>query len=153
MILGIALYSRISRRSFYGFLALSTLITGLLIYLLFRNVNNLLLFNWIPKPQFLDTVLIPLKPALFTNILRYNLPDMLWLVSAVLCIRFIWFYHLQIQKVYIAVFYAIALAFTIGQLSKKIPGTFDVLDLVFMGFGAFLESVIFNLFTKRRIVC
>jgi hypothetical protein len=145
--------SKLSHRSFYGFLALLTLITGLLIYLLFRNVNNILLFNWIPKPQFLDTVLIPLKPTLFTNILRYNLPDMLWFVSAILCIRFVWFYHSQIQKVYIAGFYAIVMALEISQLSEKIPGTFDVLDLVFMGSGAFFESLIFNLSTKRRIVC
>jgi hypothetical protein len=40
------------------------------------------------------------------------------------------------------------MAFEISQLSEKIPGTFDILDLVFMGSGAFFESLIFNLSTN-----
>ena len=76
----------------YGLLSALTLITGMGIYLLFRNVNKMILFSWISKPDFLGTILIPLKPSIYSNILRYNLPDMLWFIAAILFLRFIWFF-------------------------------------------------------------
>ena len=78
-------------RFFYGLLSALTLIAGMVIYLLFRDVNNMVIFSWIPKPQFLKTILVPLQPSIYTDILRYNIPDMLWFVSAILFLRFIWF--------------------------------------------------------------
>jgi len=137
-------------KTFYGLLSLLTLIIGMVIYLLFRDVNNMILFVWIPKPQFLKTILVPLQPSIFTNILRYNLPDMLWFVSAVLLLRFIWFYKVKTQAIYIWCFYGIALALEISQLSEKVPGTFDWLDLLFFGIGAFVEGLLYNQFILRR---
>jgi len=125
-------------RLFYGFLSLLTLIAGMCIYLLFRNINNFVLFTWIPKPIFLKSNLIPLKPSILTDIFKYNLPDMLWFVSAILFLRFIWFYKFKEQTVYIICFYIIGVIFEISQLSEKIPGTFDWLDLIFLCMGAFI---------------
>jgi len=141
-----------NKQMLYGLLSLLSLVTGIAIYLLFRDLNNMLLFSWIPKPVFAGTVLIPLRPSLFSNILRFNLPDTLWFLSAILFFRCLWFYQTKIQKAYIFSFYVIAAVFETSQLSEKVPGTFDLLDLVFMGFFAFLESLTFNLFIRRRIV-
>jgi hypothetical protein len=122
------------------------------IYLLFRDANNMVLFSWIPKPTFLGSILIPLKSSIYTNILRYNLPDMLWFISAILFLRYIWFYKLKEQKVYIICFYTIGFIFEISQLSEKIYGTFDWLDLLFFGIGAFIEGLLYKKFIVRRFV-
>jgi len=124
----------------------------MVIYLLFRNINNMLLFSWLPKPEFLKSNIILLTPSIFTNILKYNIPDMLWFVSAILFLRFIWFYKLKEQTVYIICFYIIGFVFEISQLSDKVPGTFDWLDLFFMSIGAFVESLLYKKFIRRRIV-
>ena len=139
-------------RLLYGLLSLVTLLAGLTIYLLFRDVNNIVLFAWIPKPEFLKTVLVPLKPSVMADFLRYHLPDTLWFVSAILFFRFIWFYKIKTQKLYIFCFYGIGLILETSQLSKKVPGTFDWLDLFFMGIGAFVEGLLYKLFIKRRLV-
>jgi hypothetical protein len=139
-------------RAFYGLLSLFTLITGIAIYLLFRDLNNIILFTWIPKPEFIKTILAPLKPSIYSDILRYHLPDMLWFVSAILFLRFLWFYKTKEQTVYILCFYGIGLVFEISQLSEKIPGTFDWLDLLFLSIGAFVEGLLYKKFILRRIV-
>ena len=142
----------LSKRTIYGLLSFLSLIIGMIIYLLFRDLNNMLLFAWIPKSEIAGTVLLPLSPSVFSNILRFNLPDMFWFLSAILFLRFIWFYRTKIQKAYIHSFYTIAAILEISQLSKKVPGTFDWMDLLFMGIGAFVEGLLYNIFTKRRFV-
>jgi hypothetical protein len=139
-------------RLFYGLFSLLTLFAGMGIYLLFRNINNMLLFSLMPKPVFLKSNLIPLIPSIFSNILKFNIPDMLWFVSAILFFRFIWFYKYKEQTVYIICFYIIGLIFEISQLSEKFPGTFDWFDLFFLSIGAFVEGLIYKKFILRRIV-
>jgi len=139
-------------RAFYGLLSILSLITGLAIYFLFRNINNMLLFLWIQKPQFLKTILIPLQPSISTNILRYNIPDMLWFISAILFLRFIWFYKLKEQTIYIICFYIIGFVFELSQLSEKVLGTFDWFDLIFLCIGAFVESLLYKIFIRRNFV-
>ena len=137
-------------RTVYGLLSLSTLTIGMVIYLLFRDLNNMVLFSWVPKPEILETTLIPLHSSIVTDIFRFNLPDMLWFVSAILFFRFIWFYKSNVQKAYILCFYGIGVLFETSQLSKKVPGTFDWLDLLFFGIGAFVEGLLYKIFILRR---
>ena len=137
-------------RIVYGLLSLSSLILGMIIYLLFRDLDNIILFSLLSKPKFLETTLVPLKSSILTDILRFNLPDMLWFVSAILFFRFIWFYKIKIQMIYILCFYVIGLVFEISQLSEKVPGTFDWLDLLFFGIGAFVEGLLYKIFILRR---
>jgi hypothetical protein len=113
-------------------------------------MNNILLFSWIPKPQFLKTVLVPLQPSVLANFLKYHLPDMLWFVSAILFFRFIWFYKTKTQRAYIFCFYGIGLGLEISQVSGKVPGTFDWLDLLSFGIVAFVEGLLYKIFTQRR---
>jgi hypothetical protein len=84
--------------------------------------------------------------------LKYNLPDTLWFVSGILLLRFIWFLKTKEQKIYVSCLYGIGTILEISQLSGKIPGTFDVLDVLFMGIGAFVEGLLYNIFVRRRFV-
>ncbi|MCL2805571.1 MAG: hypothetical protein FWD26_06500 [Treponema sp.] len=131
-------------RVFYGLFSLFTLVLGILIYLLFRDLSDFFILKWIPGLDFTKTVFIKLTPSIFSDILKYNIPDMLWFVSGILLLRFIWFYRLKEQKVYVICFYIIGAFFEISQLSDKIPGTFDFMDLLFMGIGAFAEGFMYR---------
>ena len=128
----------------------ATLLAGIVIYFLFRDLNNIVLFKWIPQPELLKTVLKPLKPSIFVDFLRYRLPDTLWFVSAILFLRFLWFYKAKTQTAYIVCFYCLGLVLEISQLSKKVFGTFDWFDLLFMGIAAFVEGLLYKIFTTRR---
>jgi len=130
-------------RILYGLLSAFSLIAGIGIYFIFRDKNNMLIFEWIPILKFAETVFIQLTPSVFTDILRYNIPDMLWFVSGIMLLRFIWFYRYREQKIYVICFYFMGAIFEVSQLSEKILGTFDFLDLLFMGIGAFVEGLLY----------
>ena len=139
-------------RVLYGLASLFSLLAGFSIYLLFRDLNNFLLFEFIPKPGFAGAILVPLEPSVFSYFLKYNLPDALWFISIILFFRFLWFCNTKMQRKYVFCAYGMGIIFEASQLSQKIPGTFDWLDLLFMGLGAFAESLVYNVFVKRRLV-
>ena len=139
-------------RLFYGLLSLFTIIAGMCIYLVFRDINNILIFKWFPIPEFIKPVIVKLPPSIITYVFLYNLPDMLWFVSGILLLRFIWFYKFKEQNIYIICFYLMGAVFELSQLSKNIPGTFDILDLLFMGIGAFVEGLLYNFYVTRRMI-
>ena len=138
-------------RKVYGCLSVFMLLVGIVIYLLFRDLGNMLLFTWIPLPKYLETAPMPLKPSVAANFLRFHLPDMLWFLSGIAFFRFIWFYHHKTQTAYIVCFYGVGLVLETSQLAENIPGTFDWLDLFFMGIGAFAEGFLYS-FARRRFV-
>jgi hypothetical protein len=137
-------------RKFYSFASVVSLVTGMGIYLFFRN-TNMLLFEWMPKLLFFKNVYIPVKQSVFTSVLFFNLPDALWFLSGILFLRFIWFYRHKEQNVYIICFFLIGVVFEISQLSDNIPGTFDWLDLFFMGMTVLLEGLLYKIFIQRSL--
>ena len=138
-------------RTTYALLSPLLLIMGMFVYLLFRDLDNLVLFTWVPKPEFAGSAIVQLPPSGLTNVLRYNLAGMLWLVSGILFLRAVWFHRAKVQKIYIGCLYGMGAVIEISQLSEKVPGTFDLQDLLFMGIGAFGEGLIYNVSVKRRI--
>ena len=134
-----------------GIFSILFLISGIFIYLLFRNMNNLLFIELVPKLEFTKTVFIQFPESIFSNILLYNFPDMFWFISGILLLRFIWYKKFKEQKVYILCFYLFGAIFEISQLSENIPGTFDFLDLFFMCIGAFVEGLLYKNFIRRRL--
>jgi hypothetical protein len=122
------------------------------IYLFFRDLNNMILFRFIPKPEFTENVLFQLEPSIFSYVLKYNFPYMLWFVSGILLMRFIWFYNYKTQKIYVLCFYGICLIYVLCKMLNKFPGTFDWLDLLFMGIGAFVESLLYKFYFRRKCV-
>jgi hypothetical protein len=129
------------------------LLTGIGIYAFLSDTDNILLFRFFPKISFLSTPYMPLKQdSIWTYILVYNLSDGLWCLSAILLIRAIWLANTFWNVIYDCIFIVIAMVFEIAQLAGIIPGAFDALDLLFMSLFAFMESIIFYLFIRRRIV-
>jgi len=135
----------------YGALSLTSLISGMFIYLFFRNLDTVL-FQFLPKPSFLEGFFIPVKLSVFSSVLLFNLPDALWFLSGILLLRFAWFDKPKWQNFYIACFCGIALILEICQASKNVPGTFDAMDLFFMAMTAFIEGLLYNIYVARRIV-
>jgi len=136
-------------RTVYGILSLLTLIFGMFIYLLFRDLNNMILFRIIPKPEFTEAVIINLHSSLFSYVLKYNFPYMLWFLSGILFMRYIWFLNYRIQKKYVFCLYCIGFIYVICKIIKFFPGTFDFLDLLFMGIGAFVEGLLYKILILR----
>ena len=139
-------------RVFYGLVSLFVLIGGMCIYLLFRDLNNMILFKFISKPEFAKTVIIQLKPSILSYVLKYNFPYVFWFLSGILLMRFIWFFNYKVEKIYVFCLYSIGFMYVLCKMLEKFPGTFDWLDLLFMGIGAFVEGLLYNIFVKRRIV-
>ena len=139
----------ISRR-LYGFASLIILFLGIGIYLLFRN-TNMLIFEQIPKLEFFNKIYLPVKHSVFSSMLLFNLPDVLWFLSGIFFIRFLWFKNKKWQVIYLICFYGIAFLIEVTQLLKNVPGTFDVLDLLFMSITAFVEGLLYKKLSTRRI--
>ena len=124
---------------------------GMCIYLFFRDLGAIALFAWMRKPLLLDTPLIPSNTdAVWGRLFVFNLPHGLWALSGLLIIRAIWLTDVKWRAVYGGIFLAIVSALEIGQLSENRHGTFDVLDLASYGVAAFVESMTYNKFVKRR---
>jgi len=133
----------------YFISAVIVFLCGIAIYTFFRNLN-IVLFQYIPKPLFLDSLYIPVKQKnIFIMMFLYNLPDGLWFLSGLLLIRTIWLDNHRWRLIYFIIFSFIALTIEISQLFAAVPGTFDLFDIVFMAFFAFLESVIFKRLFKN----
>jgi len=125
---------------------------GVAIYALFRNTNNMAMFRFFPKPSFLSTLYIPLQTtSIWSYMFIYNLPYGLWCLSGLLLVRVIWLKNAKWRSIYSSIFITVVMSYVVLKLPGIIPGTFDVLDLVFMGFFAFLESIIFNMFIRRYV--
>jgi len=139
-------------RTTYGLLSLLLLVMGILVYFLFRNWGDLILFEWIPRPKSAGNAVFHLTPSVFSCVLQYNLAGMLWFVSGILFFRFVWFHRSREQKIYIWCFYGAGVLLEISQLSARVPGTFDLWDLFFMGLGVFVEGLLHRLFVERRVV-
>jgi hypothetical protein len=77
------------------------------------------------------------------------MPYGLWCLSGLLLLRGIWLHDVKWRAIYGGIFIAIVMSYVFLKLPKITPGTFDILDLVFMGFFAFIESLIFNMFIRR----
>jgi hypothetical protein len=82
----------------------------------------------------------------------YNLPYGLWCLSGLLLVRAFWLKNTKWGLIYSGIFIAVVMSYVVLKLPEIIPGTFDVLDILFMGFFAFLESIIFYKFMRRYLL-
>lgn len=133
----------------YYLVSSAAFLAGVAVYAFFRNINNMFLFHFFPKPSFLVSLHIPLKTDfVWSNMFIYNLPYGLWCLSGLLLVRAVWLHNAKWRAIYGGIFIAIVMSYVALKLPGIIPGTFDALDLVFMGSFACLESLIFNSFIK-----
>ena len=137
----------------YCFIAFMAFIGGVLIYVFFRDTGNLVVFKFFPKPSFLELLSAPVKPDTLPGYLFvFNLPHGLWCLSGLIVIRVIWLTNFKWRVIYGCIFLVVISALEISQLSAKRNGVFDVFDLASYGFFAFVESLAYNKFIRRRIL-
>jgi len=137
----------------YVITAFAAFVGGVAIYAFFRNIDNLVVFHFFPKPLFLGSLSAPVRPGTLPGYLFvYNLPHGLWCLSGLMVIRVIWLTNIKWRAIYGGLFLVVISALEISQLSENRNGTFDVLDLISYGFFAFVESLAYNTFIKRSIV-
>jgi len=142
---------RFSLKNAYFIFSIISLISGTVVYPLFRG-PNLLVWSLFPKPEFWDEFRIPLKDKGFLLSLFVDSgPDCLWFLSGVLALRGVWLFEQKTMAIYTAFFYIVAASYNAGQYFGIIPGTFDIFDLLTMSGVALIEGIIFNLLIKRRI--
>jgi hypothetical protein len=138
---------------FYFLVALAAFAAGVAIYVFFRNTNNLVLFKYFPSFSFLSLPPVPVNTNTWWGYLFvFNLPHGLWCLSGLLVIRAIWLTNTKWRVIYACFFLVIISALEISQISKHRNGTFDILDLTSYGFFAFVESIIYNKFIRRKIL-
>jgi len=136
----------------YCLVALAAFLGGVAIYAVFRDIDNMVLFRYFPKPSFLEAPRIPLGTGtVWGYLFVFNLPHGLWALSGLLVIRAIWPTDTKWRAIYGGIFIAAASSLELGQISERVPGTFDALDLASYGVSALLESMAYNTFIRRRV--
>jgi len=141
-----------SAKQVYRWAVVFTLLCGVTIYAFFREVSNFMLFHFFPKPGFLNRLPFHIdNKNLAISFLVFHCPDILWLLSGIFFIRSVWLADKKWMRIYIVVFLLIAIANELCQMSARIPGTFDVFDLLSLCITAFIESAVYHLFIHRRI--
>lgn len=137
----------------YFFAALAAFLIGIAIYVFYRNIDNLVLFRYFPKPSFLASLsLLHGTDTIGGYLFVFTLPHGLWCISGLFVIRAIWLHNTKWRAIYGVIFIIVVSSLEISQLSENRPGTFDILDLSSYFISAFLESIVFNIFVKRRII-
>ena len=137
----------------YRLVAIVACFGGVAIYAFFRNIDNIVLFQYFPKPAFLASLGVPLNTGtVWGYLFVFNLPHGLWCLSGLLVIRSIWLTNIKWRAIYAGIFLAVISALEISQLSEIRHGTFDMLDLAAYGVFAFMESITYNKFIRRKVL-
>ena len=126
-----------------------SLITGSLIYICFR-ANTLIMFNWFDKLMLTGAITaireysLPFRHKLPSWFI-HSLPDGLWIFSYICFMLFVWGRKIDMNNLFwFTLLPMIAILSEIGQLFGIVPGTFDMIDIVFYVAGCFLPFVTFR---------
>jgi hypothetical protein len=128
---------------------IGTLLIGGLIYILFR-ADSLKMFGWYDNLGVLNFITnlrenLSLVIGDLPNWFLFSLPDGLWIFSYITLMLYIWNNSISKHSVFwIFIIPILTLAFEFGQLFKIVPGTFDIIDIVFYILGIILPIYIFN---------
>ena len=127
----------------YYFAAFTAFQGGVAIYAFYRNINDMALFHFFPKPLLLASLYNPIKTeSIWSNMFIYNLPTGLWLFSGFLILKVLWYENVKTLLIYQLSLLFIAFLLEILQIFEGIPGTFDIFDLLSMGLFALLASIL-----------
>lgn len=139
----------IKKQLFFG--SFSTIFLGGLIYVLFRS-PSILMFEWFDQINLSKYVLelrshIDSYSLILPNWFLYSLPDGLWLFSCVSLLLIIWDNKVSKKNIFwILLLPIIAVSSELAQFMEIIPGTFDILDLIFYIAGTVLPILFFTNF-------
>jgi hypothetical protein len=117
----------------YLLLVVLPIVTGSVIYVLFRDSNILLFVVFDPLGLWTPT---RFDPGRLANTILCSLPDGLWVFAFASWMRLIWGRHWFWCNLPIC----IGIGSEIGQLFELVPGTFDFLDVQFYSLGHLLSQ-------------
>jgi len=133
---------------FFGHLF--TLIIGGLIYVLFR-VESLKMFKFFDLFSIgyeIDKIRVYTIPysEYLPNWFLFSLPDGLWIFSYTSLVLYIWKNKLKKENIFwVLIVPFISIFSEIGQIFNIIPGTFDLIDLIFYLMGFLLPFFIYEI--------
>ena len=122
---------------------------GGLIYILFRS-PSILMFEWLDQINLSKYVLelrsyIDSYSLILPNWFLYSLPDGLWLFSYISFLLIIWDNKVSKKNIFwILLLPIIAVSSELAQFMEIIPGTFDIVDLIFYIAGSVLPLLFFT---------
>lgn len=122
------------------------MLMALMIYTLWRQPNHFLSYTF--EQIGLSHAVLIAQEGLGTydapDWMRYNLPDMLWMLSLVLMIMIIWDFQVSRQSLsWMGMSLIMALVYECLQITAWVPGVFDLLDLLFILLGALPVLLLF----------
>lgn len=137
------------KKTFEIIISLCPLILGGVIYIAFRS-QNLKMFTWfnnIGLHQLISVIRISTITRLnFPKWFVYNLPDGLWICSAILINAVIWNFKINTRNIiWYSLIPLIAILSEFFQRFDLISGTYDFLDLIFYMFFAIISIILIKI--------
>ncbi len=143
------------RESLLALMSVLLMLTGSLVYLLWRS-QNLLMFEWSDKLGLKDPLLrvradafiVALRPGEFT---LYSLPDAAWTASGILAFGCVWLRSKDKTRYFWLTLPAVlAIGGEILQAFGVCPGTFDPSDLWACSLASVLSFMLIYLSTSPK---
>jgi hypothetical protein len=133
----------------YLITSIFTLVIGFVLYVFFRG-KELLFYKFINKLGFKNIVFQDWNiDTTIPDIIKYNVPDGLWLLSGIFIIRWIWLRQNIISSIYVSVFFLCALVFETLQYYGVINGTYDRVDIIVLAVAYSTEELLY-IFKEKR---
>jgi len=114
-------------------LALTLLLTGAFLYILFRSRNHLAFYaaDALGLRNFIDSLRASVADVETPEFVRFNLPDCLWSTSYILIADFIFREESQWARLkWVSAIPLIGIGSELLQFAGLLPGVYDPLDLV-----------------------
>ena len=131
---------------------LTPLISGICLYLLFRDYN-IQLFDWILFKDFKEYAsILRIDKSHLPSWIIYNLPDGLWIFSFTSLMCYMWKDEISYLSIIWILFPLVfAFCFEFGQKFNFIKGTYDKYDLITYIISNIL-SILFNIKFNKHLI-
>jgi len=118
------------------------MLAGIAIYVLLRPTEAQAVTLLLDLFPIIDTLRENLVNYNYPSWVLYNLPDFLWAYSYSLFIIYMWGFERNLENIiWLSTIPVLTLGYEISQYFNLLPGTFDILDIIFT-IGAILASII-----------
>ncbi len=130
------------------------LLLGGIFYISFRS-TTLIMFNWF-KVIGIENIIFKIRNSmnfikyLLPNWSNFSLPDGLWIYSFTSFLLIYWDNKFDYYKYWLLIPFTTSIVVEILQWLKMFPGTFDIIDLLFLMLGFTLSLIIINSKFKKH---
>lgn len=118
------------------------MLAGIAIYVLLRPTEAQAVTLLLDLFPIIDILRENMVSHSYPSWVLYNLPDFLWAYSYSLFIISMWGFKMNLESIiWLSTIPVLTLGYEISQYFNLLPGTFDILDIIFT-IGAILASII-----------